>query len=83
MAGANPPITYILPDEGWAPLLEIIVRECPAASVIEVNTAGMQALAERMLQEVGRQDVTVALRPPRGRAPTQPAGPPDRPGGRP
>jgi hypothetical protein len=50
---------------GWVPLLEIIVRECPVASVIEVNTAGMQALAERMLQEVGRQDVTVTLRPPR------------------
>jgi hypothetical protein len=54
-----------LPDEGWALLLEIIVRECPAASVIEVNTAGMQALADRMLQEVDRQDVTVELRPPR------------------
>ena len=40
VAGTNTPITYILPDEGWAPLLEIIVRECPAASVIEVNTAG-------------------------------------------
>ena len=51
------PITYILPDEGWAPLLEIIVREAPNAAVIEVNTVGMQALAERMLQEVGRQDV--------------------------
>src|SRR5919199_3052946 len=35
---------------GWVPLLEIIVRECPVAPVIEVNTAGMQALAERMLQ---------------------------------
>ena len=65
MAGANPPITYILPDEGWAPLLEIIVREAPARSIIEVNTAGMQTLAARMLQEVGRQDVMVALRPPR------------------
>ncbi len=65
MAAPNTPITYILPDEGWAPLLEIIVRECPAASVIEVNTPGMQALAERMLGEVGRQDVTVVLRPPR------------------
>jgi hypothetical protein len=65
VAGPNPPITYILPDEGWAPLLEIIVRECPTASVIEVNTAGMQAPAARVLQEVGRSDVTVALRPPR------------------
>ena len=72
MAGLNSPITYILPDEGWAPLLEIIVREAPARSIIEVNTVGMQALAERMLQEVGRQDVTVELRPPRvvPRAPT-------------
>jgi hypothetical protein len=65
VATPTTPITYILPDEGWAPLLEIIVRECPAASVIEVNTAGMHALAERMLQEVRRQDVTVALRSPR------------------
>ena len=65
MAAPNTPITYILPDAGWAPLLEIIVREAPPGSVIEVNTAGMQALTERMLQAVGRQDVTVALRPPR------------------
>ena len=63
------PITYILPDEGWAPLLEIIVREGPLGAVIEVNTPGMQALAERMLGEVGRQGVTVELRPPRGIAP--------------
>ena len=69
MAGPESPITYILPDEGWAPLLEIIVREAPTASVIEVNTVGMQALAEHMLQEVGRQDVIVALRPPRGAPP--------------
>ena len=65
MVGINSSITSILPDEGWAPLLEIIVRECPAASVIEVNTPGMQALAARLLQEVGRQDVTVERRPPR------------------
>jgi len=54
-----------LPDEGWAPLLEIIGREAPARLIIEVNTVGMQALAARILQEVGRQDVTVELRPPR------------------
>jgi hypothetical protein len=78
VAGANPPITYILPDEGWAPLLEIIVREAPSASVIEVNTAGMATLAQRMLQEVGRQDVTVALKPPRGMAPAHGAGPVER-----
>ena len=83
VATPNMPITYILPDEGWAPLLEIIVREAPSGSVIEVNTAGMQALAERLLGEVGRQDVTVALRPPRGMAPAQPAGPADRPAERP
>ena len=65
MGAPNNSITYILPDEGWAPLLDIIVREAPSGSVIEVNTAGMQALAERMLGEVGRQDVTVVLRPPR------------------
>ncbi len=65
MAAPTSPITYILPDEGWASLLEIIVHDAPAGAVIEVNTAGMQALAERMLQAVGRQDMTVALRPPR------------------
>ena len=68
MAGLTIPITYILPDEGWAPLLEIIVREAPARSIIEVNTAGMQALAERMLEELDRYDVTVELRPPLRRA---------------
>ena len=72
MPGPTSPITYILPDEGWAPLLEIIVREAPSASVIEVNTPGMAALAERLLQEVDRQDVMVALRPPRD-APHPPA----------
>ena len=74
MAGATPSITSILPDEGWAPRLAIIVQEAPAQSVIEVNTVGMQALATRMLQEVGRQDVTVALRPPPGRALASAAG---------
>jgi hypothetical protein len=83
VAGASPPITYILPDEGWAPLLEIIVREAPSASVIEVNTAGMATLAERMLQEVGRQDVTVELKPPRGMTPAQTAGPAECPAERP
>ena len=29
VVGANPPITSILPDEGWAPLLEIIVKDAP------------------------------------------------------
>ena len=83
MAAPNTPITYILPDEGWAPLLEIIVREAPSGLVIEVNTAGMQALTERMLQAVDRQDVTVALRPPRGMAPARGGGPTERPSERP
>ena len=79
MAAPNPPLTYILPDEGWAPLLEIIVHDAPPEAVIEVSTVAMQALAERMLQEVGRQDVTVELKPPRGMAPAQTLGPADRP----
>ena len=79
VAGLNPPSTYIVPDAGWAPLLEIIVREAPTASVIEVNTPGMAALAARMLREVGRQDVTVAWRPPRRMAPAQTTGPAERP----
>ena len=72
VVGANPPITSILPDEGWAPLLEIIVRDAPPGSVIEVNMVGTQALAECMLHEVSRQDVTVELRPLRV-APLPPA----------
>ena len=79
MPGPDSPITSILPDEGWAPLLEIIVQDAPAGAVIEVNTAGMQGLADRMLQEVDRQDVTVALRAPRGRAPAHGAGLAERP----
>ena len=54
MPGPDSPITYILPDEGWTPLLEIIVQDAPPGAVIEVNTVGMQALAARMLGEVGR-----------------------------
>ena len=45
VAARTSPITYILPDEGWAPLLEIIVRDAPTGAVIEVNTPGMYALA--------------------------------------
>jgi hypothetical protein len=55
------------------------VREASPGSVIEVNTGGMHALAERMLGEVGRQDVTVVLRPLRGRAPAHGVGATDRP----
>ena len=72
MGAPTVPITSILPDEGWAPLLEIIVREAPARSIIEVKTVGMQALAARMLHDVGQQGVTVVLRPPRV-APLPPA----------
>ncbi len=39
VAAPNTAITYILPDEGWAPLLEIIVREAPTASVIVTAAA--------------------------------------------
>jgi hypothetical protein len=78
VAGPTTPITYILPDEGWAPLLEIIVRDAPAGAVLEVHTVGMQALAKRMLQDVGRQDMTVELRTPRGTAPAHGPGPADR-----
>ncbi len=69
VAPPHTPLTYILPDLGWAPLLEIIVRDAPAGAVIEVHTPAMHALAERLLQDVGRQDVTVVLRPLRGPAP--------------
>ena len=55
------PLTYILPTTDWAMLLDIIVREAPPGSVIEVHEAAMLTLAEQKLQVQGRQDVTVRL----------------------
>ena len=55
------PLTYILPTTDWAMLLDIIVREAPPGSVIEVHEAAMQILAEQKLHALGRQDVTVRL----------------------
>ena len=55
------PITYILPDLPWEILLDAIVREAPAAAVIEVHTPAMQALVKQRLTEAGRTDLVVRL----------------------
>ncbi len=55
------PITYILPDQPWAVLLEGIMRDAPAGAVLEVHTQPMQALVERRLVEAGRTDLVVRL----------------------
>ncbi len=55
------PITYILPDQPWAVLLEGIMRDAPAGAVLEVHTQPMHALVERRLVEAGRTDLVVRL----------------------
>ncbi len=61
------PITYILPDLSSEVLLDAIVHEGPAGSVIEVHTQPMQALVERRLAEAGRMDLVVRLVAPGSR----------------
>ncbi len=67
--GARRPTTSMLPDLPWATLLAGITRDARAGDVIEVHTPAMYDEAVRRLREGGRDDVTVVLRPARGRAP--------------
>jgi hypothetical protein len=69
--GAGRPTTFILPDLPWAALLAGITRDAHAGDIIEVHTQLMYDEAVRRLREAGRDDMTVVLRPPRGRAPAQ------------
>ena len=69
--GAPRPTTFILPDLPWSALLTGITRDARAGDVIEVHTQVMYDEAVRRLGEAGRDDVTVVLRPPRGRAPAR------------
>lgn len=55
--------TYILPDLAWACLLAPIVRDARPGAVLLTCTAAMRDLCEQKLQEIGREDVTVELRP--------------------
>jgi hypothetical protein len=65
------PIRYILPTIAWLSLLEVIAREAPAGSTIEVHTEEMRALAERLLAENNRDDVQlVFLDDPKQSTPT-------------
>ena len=63
--------TFILPDLAWAALLAGITQDARSGDVIEVHTPAMYDEAVRRLHEAGRDDMTVVLRPPRGRAPAQ------------
>ena len=67
--GVPRPTTFILPDLPWAALLAGITRDARPGDVIEVHTQAMYDEVVRRLWEAGRDDVTVVLRPPRGRAP--------------
>ncbi len=58
------PITYLLPTTAWAPLLDIITRDAPPSSVIEVQTEAMQQVTVETLARYGRTDVAVQFRPP-------------------
>lgn len=57
------PVTYILPTTGWAALLEIIAKDCPPGSTLQVGTEEMERLAQEHLALWQRQDVTVVLNP--------------------
>jgi hypothetical protein len=66
-------IRYILPTLSWSSLLEVIVRDAPPGSTIEVHTEEMRALAERMLAEHGRDDVHLVCLPDPSQTPSEPA----------
>ena len=53
------PKRYILPDLPWAILLEVILRDAPPGSVIEVHTTAMRDAADQAVQQAGRDDLVV------------------------
>ncbi len=53
------PKRSILPDLPWAMLLEVIVRDAPPGSVIEVHTAAMREATDRAVRQSGRDDLVV------------------------
>ena len=53
------PKRYILPDLPWAMLLDVIVRDAPPGSVIEVHTAAMREAADQAVAQAGRDDLVV------------------------
>jgi hypothetical protein len=55
-------IRYILPTITWSSLLEVIVRDAPSGSTIEVHTEEMRDYTLWTLAESGRSDVQVFLR---------------------
>ncbi len=57
------PKRYILPDLPWLLLLDVIVRDAPPGSVIEVHTVAMHARCTEAVQAAGRVDLTVELGP--------------------
>ena len=53
------PKRYILPDLPWVLLLDVIVRDAPPGSVIEVHTAAMREAADRAVAQARRDDLVV------------------------
>ena len=62
---SRPRVTYILPTTAWASLLDAIMHDAPAGSVIEVHTEAMYRLVEQTLHARGRTDIRGCLRQPR------------------
>ena len=62
---SQPRVTYILPTTACASLLEVITRDAPAGSGIEVHTEAMHTFVEQTLRERGRTDIRVCFREPR------------------
>ena len=53
------PKRYMLPHLPWAILLDVIVRDAPPGSVIEVHTAAMWDAADQAVVQAGRDDLVV------------------------
>ena len=62
---SQPRVTSMLLTTAWASLLDAIVHDAPAGSVIEVHTEAMYSLVEQTLRVSGRTDIRVCFRQPR------------------
>lgn len=63
MTTTPPTETYILPDVGWSCLLSAIARDAKPGALLLTYTPAMRELCEQTLASIGREDVTVELRP--------------------
>lgn len=54
---------FILPDLGWSCLLDTIAHDAKPGAVLVTYTTAMYLLCEQTVAAIGRDDVTVELRP--------------------